>query len=109
MYEFLMRFQSIDQCHQVFAKVLRMESMSLLELALWKAKICADLTFSSMHEMREYPILERTFNVSSYLYETRLHCGAQVVLPLVQEFLGPIGTKEIPSKIFRCLFVLNPS
>ena len=52
MYEFLMRFQSIDQCHQVFAKVLRMESMSLLELALWKAKICDDLTFSSMHEMR---------------------------------------------------------
>ena len=107
LYDYLMKFQTIEKCHLMFAKVLRMESMSLRELALCKLHICDHLTFSTMQEMREYPILESTFDVPTYIHEMRVNSGVQVVVPLVLEFLGPIRHQDIPRTIRGHLFSLS--
>lgn len=107
MYDFLMKFQTLEKCHLLFAKILRMESMTLLELALSKLNIVDNLIFSTMQEMREYPILESTFDIPTYIYDMRVNSGAQVVIPLVLEFLGPIRYLDIPRTIRGQLFKLS--
>jgi len=66
----------------------KMEQLSLLELALWKAKICDGLTFSTMQEMREYQVLDEDFDPKTFAQEMRHTSGCQVVVPLVSAFLG---------------------
>jgi len=86
--------KSIRRVTKVVKKYHRMEILSLLELALWKAKICDGLTFHSMQEMREYSILEVDFDAQAFAQEMRISCARQVVVPLVSAFLGPIAAEE---------------
>ena len=65
----------------------RMEATSLLELALWKASIVSSGLFLSVHEMKEYPILDREFDAREYAARKREACGSAVVIPLVMAFL----------------------
>lgn len=65
----------------------KMERLSLLELALWKYKICDSVAFSSMQEMREYKILEQDFDPAQFAREMRLVSGSPVIVPLVASFL----------------------
>jgi hypothetical protein len=99
LFDLLMGLKSFCECELFFAKVLRMEALSLLELALWKAKIANGITFSSIQDMREYPTLDIDFNVQRFGYEMRVSSGAQVVLPLVLEYLGPVKVEDIPYNI----------
>lgn len=67
------------------------EITTVLELVLWKSKICDGLTFHAMQQMREYPVLEMDFDTKAFAYYKRVGCGAEVIVPLVMEFLGPAG------------------
>ena len=60
---------------------------SLLELAVWKASIC-NLHFSSIEEMKEYPVLETSFNPSEYMRTRRVTSGCAVIIPQVMLFLN---------------------
>lgn len=64
-----------------------MEKLSLVELALWKSRICDGITFHSMQEMREYTTLESEFDANEYAREMRISCGSEVVIPLVLTYL----------------------
>lgn len=63
------------------------ETTSLLELAVWKASIC-NLHFSSIEEMKEYPVLETSFNPSEYMRTCRVTSGCAVITRRVMLFLG---------------------
>lgn len=80
-------FQAGLEAEQVLAKYEKMERLSLLELAIWKCKICDGVTFSSIQEMREYKILEEGFDPTQFAQELRLVSGSPVIIPLVASFL----------------------
>jgi len=89
LYGVMVGTKSGVRAYMLVRKYHRMEILSLLELALWNAKICDGLTFHSMQEMREYSILEADFEAQTFAKEMRISCGSQVVVPLVSAFLGP--------------------
>lgn len=66
-------------------KYLRMEKSSLLELALWKAKIIDWLSFPDVKSAREQL---RLVNAKEYFDRARLQCGCGVIIPLVMTFVG---------------------
>ena len=68
-------------------KYERMETTSLLELAILKHKVCADAAFSSMQEVYDYVALEGEFNSQAFLRSQRMTCGSNVIIPLVVEYL----------------------
>ena len=79
-----------EQKHSTLELILkyeRMEVTSLLELALWKASIVSSGLFLSVHEMKEYPILDREFDAREYAARKREACGSAGVIPLVMTFL----------------------
>lgn len=80
---------SYGEVEKALKKFHRMENLSLLELALWKARICDGVTFQSMQEMREYTVLEPEFDVQQYARDMRMSCGSEAVIPLVLSYLGP--------------------
>lgn len=66
----------------------QMERISLLELAIWKSKICDGLVFSSVLEMREYSVLEENFDSKEYAKNLRITSGCAIIIPRVLEFLA---------------------
>lgn len=70
------------------SKFWKMERLSLLELALWKAKICDGVVFFNMQEMREYIVLEEDFQPDVFAREMRITSGCHAIIPLVSAFLG---------------------
>lgn len=71
----------------LISKYLKMEKASLLELALWKAKVVDGLYFTSMEESRAYGALDNNFNARQYLSNARVECGCEVVVPSVLSYL----------------------
>ena len=65
----------------------RKEIASLLELAIWKVNICR-VHFSSVQEMKEYPVLDSSFDPSEYARTRRVTSGCTVVITQVISFLG---------------------
>ena len=63
------------------------ERLSLLELALWKARSVDGLIFRSTDEIREQQALDANFNASSYLETQRVLSGCHIIVPKVVEFL----------------------
>jgi len=104
MYEFVVGLKNEQQCLFLFAEVFRRETASVLELALWKARICDGIIFTSVQEMREYEILDPEFNVGEYTKKMRITCGAEVIIPLVMEYLGPVRVSELPSCLYSRTF-----
>ena len=66
-------------------KYLRMEKSSLLELALWKAKIIDWLSFPDVKSAREQLRLD---SAKEYFDRARLQCGCREIIPLVMIFVG---------------------
>ena len=66
-------------------KYLKMEKSSLLELALWKAKIIDWPSFSDVKSAREHLRLD---NAKDYFNRARLRCGCGEIIPLVMTFVG---------------------
>lgn len=71
----------------ILEKYERMERSSLLELAIWKARICDGVIFRSVNEMQEYKILDEEFDSSAYSKKMRVINGSDVTIPRVLEFL----------------------
>jgi len=69
-------------------KYVRMEVTSLLEEILWKANICNSGLFSSVREVKEYPILEEGFDFKDFLKIKRITCGSEIIIPQVVAYLG---------------------
>ena len=69
----------------VLKKYLKMEKSSLLELALWKAKIIDWPSFSDVNSARENLRLD---NAKEYFNRARLRCGCRQIIPLVMTFVG---------------------
>ena len=69
-------------------KYIRMEVTSLLEESLWKANICNSGLFSSVREVKEYPILEEGFDFKDFLKVKKITCGSEIVIPQVIAYLG---------------------
>ena len=68
-------------------KYEQMEVTSLLELAIWKAKIISNGEFDSVPDMKEYVALDQNFNPKTYANDLRMTCGSQVIIPQVMKFL----------------------
>lgn len=68
-------------------KYEKMELSSLLELAIWKAKIISTAEFDSVQDMKEYVTLDQNFNPQTYANDLRMTCGCQVIIPQVMKFL----------------------
>ena len=80
----------IGEWSQFLTKYERMERTSLLELAIWKARICDGLFFQSLEQVHEYKLLDSSFDEVAYRKNLRFLSGAEVIIPLVVEFLGPM-------------------
>lgn len=79
------------QIKKLISKHERMEAISLLELAIWKASICDGVVFRTVNEMKEYTLLDKDFEPSVYSNQARIRkSGCQVIIPRVLEFLGPL-------------------
>lgn len=66
----------------------QMERLSLLELAIWKAKCTAyGVVFSTMQEINDYWALESGFDPLLYLQQTRITSGVTVIIENVLPFL----------------------
>lgn len=76
-----------DNVERLISKYERMEVASLLELALWKYAVLNGEMFSSLVEVREYPVLDETFDVEAYLREARICGGSDSIVPRVLAFL----------------------
>jgi hypothetical protein len=68
-------------------KYERMECVSLLELAIWKASICDGLVFASMVELRQYKVLEEDFDSTAYSKKRLVESGSHFIIPRVLEYL----------------------
>lgn len=75
---------------KLISKYERMEIISLLEIAIWKAFICDGAIFQTVHEMKEYKKLDKDFEPTDYSNQVRIRkSGCAVIIPRVIEFLGP--------------------
>jgi len=70
---------------KIIKQYLKMEKSSLLELALWKAKIIDWSSFPDVKSAREHLRLD---NAKEYFNRARLRCGCVEIIPLVITFLG---------------------
>jgi hypothetical protein len=87
MYEHAVHSQSELRVMNVLAKYERMERISLLELAIWKSRICDGLVFFNVDEMRQYPALDEDFDPTDYAHNIRITSGSAIIIPRVMEFL----------------------
>mmetsp|Transcript_12691 Transcript_12691/g.22969 ORF Transcript_12691/g.22969 Transcript_12691/m.22969 type:complete len:190 (-) Transcript_12691:24-593(-) len=87
MYEQAVHSQPETICMNVLAKYERMERISLLELAIWKSRICDGLVFFNVDEMRQYPALDEDFDPTDYAHNIRITSGSAIIIPRVMEFL----------------------
>ena len=70
-------------------KFERMETLSLLELAIVERHIVGEgVFFQSVGEMHEYQVLDQTFDPHEYFTLARISSGAQAIIPRVVAFLG---------------------
>ena len=77
-----------EEFSKTVEKYVRMEVTSLLEEVLWKANICNSGLFSSVREVKEYPILEEGFDFKDFLKIKKITCGSEIVIPQVIAYLG---------------------
>ena len=90
MYDFTSSAGPDDLYDNVVAILLkheRMEAASLLELILWKYAACNGDLFTSLEEIREYPVLDEAFDVKAYLGDARTCSGSESIIPRVLAFL----------------------
>merc|ERR1712038_1730054 len=80
-------FKPLSTVEKCLVRYEQMERLSLLELALWKAKICDGTYFQNMQQVREYHILEDNFDVKEYVKIARVQCGSEVIVPIVLSYL----------------------
>lgn len=81
---------SSDVISKLISRYERMEVISLLELAIWTADIFKGLRFQSIHEMKEYIVLDEDLDPSDYSNQMRIRKSVcHVIIPRVIEFLGP--------------------
>jgi hypothetical protein len=77
---------------QTLERYEQMERLSLLELAIWKAK-CIDkptaygVVFSTMQEIDDYWTLESSFDPLVYRQQKRITSGAAVIIENILPFL----------------------
>jgi hypothetical protein len=102
MCDFVTGAKGYNDCELLCAKLFRMEALTSLELALWKARITDGAAFSTMQDLRDYPILDSAFDVDTFASDMRISCGSQVVIPLVLEYLGTLTLEDIPILIAGC-------
>eukprot|EP00978_Attheya_sp_CCMP212_P023707 scaffold73105_cov49-Attheya_sp.AAC.4 len=87
MYEHAVHSQPEVTVMNMLAKYERMERISLLELAIWKSRICDGLVFFHVDEMRQYPALDEDFDPTDYAQNIRITSGSAIIIPRVMEFL----------------------
>jgi len=80
-------FKPLSTVEKCLVRYEQMERLSLLELALWKAKICDGTYFQNMEQVREYHILEDNFDAKEYVKIARVQCGSEVIVPIVLSYL----------------------
>ncbi|KAG7353663.1 hypothetical protein IV203_003018 [Nitzschia inconspicua] len=68
-------------------KYEKMESLSLLELAILKSKAVDGVMFQSTYEIRQQQALDPNFNATAYLRDQRVISGCHVIVPSVAAFL----------------------
>ena len=73
------------QVRKIIKKNIKMEKFSLLELALWKAKIIDWPSFPDVKRAHEHLRLD---NAKEYFNRARLRCGCGEIIPLVITFVG---------------------
>jgi len=78
----------IEVITKLLTKYEEMEITSLLEQALWKARILNDGLFESVQDVRNYVALEEDFDSKAFLNQMKIICGSEVVIPKVINFLG---------------------
>jgi hypothetical protein len=71
----------------VLEKFERKETLSLLELAVWKAQSVDGWIFRNTEEIREQQALDEEFDASAYLKIQRILNGCHVIVPKVASFL----------------------
>ena len=88
MYDFITaNLGSEAQIKSQYEVYCRMETTSLLELAVWKASICDYVHFESFQEVYDYSALEEGFDSLEFVKQNRITSGAAVIIPRVMEFL----------------------
>lgn len=92
MYQFIQHGGDIlPQPKEALQKLERyehMESLSLLELAIVKTKICDGVFFRTLDDLRDQHVLSNgTFNSSSHVHAMRVKSGCDVIIPNVARFL----------------------
>jgi hypothetical protein len=87
MYEHVVHSQPEAIFMNALEKYEQMERSSLLELAIWKSRICDGLVFFHVDEMRQYPALDEDFDPTGYAQNLRTTSGSAIIIPRVMEFL----------------------
>lgn len=92
MYRFIQHGTDIlprpTEALSILERYERMEVLSLLELAIVKAKICDGVFFQTLEDLRDQHVLsDGTFDSSSFIHAQRIQSGCQVIIPNVASFL----------------------
>jgi len=78
---------SFENAKTLLRKYYKIEIISLLELALWKSCLCSHGDFSSLAQMKQYYLNDKTFDQTKYKKECRRKYVNTTILSLVLEFL----------------------
>ena len=77
----------LTKAFKTLHKYEKMDRLSLLELAVWKASLTSDPFFESMDDLDAYWTLERNFDPIAYKHERHMTSGITVIIQNVLPFL----------------------
>jgi len=85
--EYVQGDTTLCKARQTLQKYEKMERLSLLELAVWKASLMSDPYFKTMDDLDAYWTLERGFDPVAYKNDRRVTSGITVIIQSVLPFL----------------------